>query len=161
MKLFITLVFCLQGIAGALFGGTDPYFSPSSLCHDAFGNQLFVAGGGSGKVLVLDLTTGKVCHEIQFPRSAKVSTADLEITDSLQVGHTPMSPTISEGVLYVCNRFSNTVSAIDLAEFTITGEIETAREPYSMAVSSAGLSRIALMAAIIPATDSIPGSKPT
>ncbi|MCK4750297.1 MAG: hypothetical protein KAT15_24745, partial [Bacteroidales bacterium] len=47
--------------------------------------------------------------------------------------------TIHEGDLYVCNRFSNTVSAIGLADFRVTGEIETAREPYSIAGSSSGL----------------------
>jgi YVTN family beta-propeller protein len=57
-----------------------------------------------------------------------------------RAGHTAMSPLLSPDgkVLYVCNRFNNTVSVIDLKSGDETARIPVSREPVSAAITSDG-----------------------
>ena len=79
-------------------------------------------------LLIFDIASKQLSNEIELPGSAngichtsdyifvasggyngnlyKIDAGSLEILDSIQVGHTPVSPIFSDGYIYVCNRFS-------------------------------------------------------
>lgn len=63
-----------------------------------------------------------------------------EIARTFTVGHTPCGMTLSPdgSILYIANRFSNTVSCIDLEKGESTRELAAAREPIDVAVSPDG-----------------------
>ena len=67
-----------------------------------------------GTIDIIDLNTHKVLHR-------------------WHAGHTPMAPVVdTQGKrLYVCNRFNNTVSVMDLSSGRILKEIAVAREPVA------------------------------
>jgi YVTN family beta-propeller protein len=77
------------------------------------GQNLIVTGGGHNG-LVWILQDGQVVREIE-------------------TGHTPMAPVLSPGgnTLYVCNRFDNHVSFIDLESGETTSRVPVAREPVA------------------------------
>jgi YVTN family beta-propeller protein len=86
---------------------------PTGLVPSSDGKKLLVAGGGHiGRIWVVD--SGKVTKEIK-------------------TGHTPMSPVLSPDgkMLYVCNRFDNDVSFIDLKTGKTICRIPAAREPIA------------------------------
>jgi YVTN family beta-propeller protein len=94
---------------------------PSGITAHPSGSPLFVTGDTpQGKVFALS-TDGTVLYE-------------------LAVGHSPVAPTISAdgNILFVCNRFDNTVSIIDLASKTETARVAVAREPIALAVTPDG-----------------------
>ena len=88
---------------------------PTGLAQGSDGKDLFVAAGGfKGKVLHFDSKTGKLKQQIA-------------------VGHTPMSPVLSPDgeTLYVCNRFNNDVSIINLKKGKTIARIPVLREPVA------------------------------
>ncbi len=151
------ILVCTMFLLTALVYGTDsgdPYLSPSSIDFDETYKRLYIATGATGKVLICDIISMQVSDEIELPGSAngishasgyiyvasggyngnlyKIDAASLEILDSIQVGHTPVSPIFSEGYIYVCNRFSNTISVIDPEDLSLIKEIPVIREPHSI-----------------------------
>ncbi|MCG8310056.1 MAG: c-type cytochrome [Cytophagales bacterium] len=92
--------------------------TPGGLVLSADEARLFVTlTEPQGKLLEIDWVSGK-------------------ITRSLAIGHSPMSPVISTDgkSLFLCNRFNNSVSKIDLERFTIKKNAETDREPVDAAL---------------------------
>ncbi|MHC4457747.1 MAG: c-type cytochrome, partial [Planctomycetota bacterium] len=81
--------------------------------------ELYVtAGSYDGKVYVVNLSTGDITHTID-------------------VGHTPMSPVLSadNSRLYVCNRFDNNIAVISLPSYVQTNTVGVLREPVAMAIT--------------------------
>ena len=92
---------------------------PSGLALSPVGNSLFVtAGGPDGRVFVVDTTRRKVLTTVS-------------------VGHTPLSPVVTaDGLtLFVCNRFNNSVSVVDVHSGIETGRVPVVREPVAAAVT--------------------------
>jgi len=56
----------------------------------------------------------------------------------LRTGRGACAPTVAGDRLYVCNRFSGTVSEIDLGTWAVTREVKAVREPVALALSPDG-----------------------
>ena len=149
----------------ALAVNAQTYLSPTDVCASPGGNILYIAELSAGKVAVFDPVTKSVAHEIVLPAPNQASgvavspngsrlyvtaadpngkvyvinTATNGIIDTISVGHTPMSPVVSPDAakLYVCNRFDNTVSIIDLTTKAQV-VIPVTREPVSAALTPNG-----------------------
>ena len=63
-----------------------------------------------------------------------------KITRSLKVGHTPMAPVITSNgnTLFLCNRFNNSISKINLSSFTVEATVDADREPIDIALAKKG-----------------------
>ena len=97
---------------------------PSGIAIAPNGKRLYVTGASpKGKVRVIDLTKRKA-----------------RVIRSIPVGHTPGAPAISPDgkILYVCNRFDNNVSVVDLSSNKQVAKIPVVREPVASAISPDG-----------------------
>ena len=97
---------------------------PSGMALAAVGNILLITiGSADGRVVLLDLSTGK-------------------IVDSIAAGHTPTAPVLSPDgkTLYVCNRFDNEIMVIDLASKKSIARIPVTREPVAAVLTRDGKS---------------------
>lgn len=84
------------------------------------GDRVYVTEGAlGGKLVVLD--------------------ANLSAVGSVVTGHTPYDVVVNGNTAYVANRFSNSVSVVDLGSMTETKEIPVSREPESMALAGTEL----------------------
>lgn len=95
---------------------------PTGLVLSVNGAVLYVTcGGARGVVRIIDTRTGNVRGEVA-------------------VGHTPMGPALSRdgSRLYVCNRFNNDVSVIDVAVSRELARVRVTREPVAAAVGAEG-----------------------
>lgn len=95
---------------------------PLGLTLDRKGSRLYVAcGAPSSKICVIDAVQGRVLTE-------------------MPAGHTAMSTVLSpdERRLYVCNRFNDDVSIIDLDSQKETHRVRVQREPVAAAVTPDG-----------------------
>ncbi|MGQ1785799.1 hypothetical protein [Saccharicrinis sp. GN24d3] len=96
--------------------------SPSGLVLSADERKLYVTlSGADGKLIELNLNS----HEI---------------IRSLNVGHTPMAPVLSQDgqTLFLCNRFENNICSIALNSFTVTHKTSVVREPVAIALPALG-----------------------
>ncbi len=96
--------------------------NPSDIALSNDGESLYITTqSAQGKVLIVSLDDGT-------PRK------------TISVGHTPMAPIESTNgkELYVCNRFNNSVSFIDLASGVEIEEVSVVREPVSAVLSQDG-----------------------
>ena len=131
------------------------YFSPQATAVSADGKWLFVGGTTDESIYqysTADNTLKKV-YEVGAPVNTLtvagdklyagvgklggkllVLSPDLEVQGSVTVGHTPNDIVVSGNTAYVANRFSCTISVVDLASMTETKEIEVSREPMAMAL---------------------------
>ncbi len=138
--------------------------SPCALAARADGRIVYVACATAGRVAVLDVSTGKVTGKFALPapptglalsadgarlyvtcanpwgRICVVETTTGAVSLTLPAGHSATSPVLSpDGKrLYVCNRFENTISAIDLASGKESYRAGVAREPVSADVTPDG-----------------------
>lgn len=130
-----------------------PYFSPSSLALSEDGQWIYV-GGTTDEAIYQYATadhTLQAVYETDSPvNSLTVSggkiyagmgklggklvvlSSDLKEEGSVVVGHTPNDVVVKGNTAYVANRFSCTVSVVDLASMTETKEISVSREPMAM-----------------------------
>ncbi|MGM9681280.1 MAG: c-type cytochrome [Eubacteriales bacterium] len=84
------------------------------------GDRVYVTEGAlGGKLVVLD--------------------TNLSVQGSVVTGHTPYDVVVVGNTAYVANRFSNSVSVVDLGSMTETKEISVTREPESMALAGTDL----------------------
>jgi YVTN family beta-propeller protein len=139
-------------------------FSPSALAASADGTTLFVAEATADRVAVVDIASGTVTRTIQLDappnglalapdgRRLVVTTSSPDglvcvinveravVASRLKAGHTPNAPVLSPdgAVLYVCNRFTNDVSVIDLASGDTLARIPVEREPVAAALTPDG-----------------------
>lgn len=99
---------------------------PGGLAMSADGGTLFVTlAEPAGKVLLIDVPS------LGAKREKPVAIA---------VGHTPLSPVLSRDGkrLYVCNRFSNSVSIVDLETKKEVARVAVPREPVACALTPDG-----------------------
>ena len=95
---------------------------PSGVAVHPSGGTLFVAGDApEGRIYMLTVPDGALQHEIA-------------------VGHSPLAPVLSPDatLLFVANRFDNTVSMIDVASRSEIACINLPREPIALAVTPDG-----------------------
>ena len=57
---------------------------------------------------------------------------NLNVKSKIAVGHTPADIYIKDKTAYVANRFSNSISVVDLSAGKVTSTIDVGREPYCM-----------------------------
>jgi YVTN family beta-propeller protein len=138
--------------------------SPTAMVASADGTTLYLACGTAERVLRFDLATRKVSGSInvsQAPLGLALSTdekqlfvtcvapeshvcvvdlASLAISGKIPAGHTAMAPVVSPDgkTIYVCNRFNNDVSVINLAAKKELCRIAVQREPIAAAISRDG-----------------------
>lgn len=138
--------------------------SPTALVASSDGKALYLACATANCVLRFDVARQKVSDSITMPESpsglalsadgrrlyitcaapeSKVYIVDvqkLKIIGSIPAGHTAMSPSVSPDgkTLYVCNRFNNDVSVIDLPAKKELRRIAVQREPVSAEITKDG-----------------------
>ncbi|HIJ67487.1 MAG TPA: c-type cytochrome [Planctomycetes bacterium] len=94
--------------------------APTGVVCSSSGKLYITAGDYNGKVYVIDTTE-----------------TEWAVNDTIDVGHTPMSPGLSsDGLhLYICNRFDGTVMDIGTASGTVLSTIDVVREPVAAAIT--------------------------
>ena len=140
------------------------YLSPAALAASPDGKTLYVACATAEEVLAFDVASSKVTRRIAVPdaptglalsadggrlyvtcaapasRVAVVETASGKVTGTLPAGHTATGPVLSPDgkTLFVCNRFNDDVSFIDLATKKETRRVAVQREPVAAAITADG-----------------------
>lgn len=143
---------------------SDGYLSPTALTATMDGKILFIACTTANKVLVFDTASEKVLTSIPMPESpsglvlsadnrqlfvtcagpeSKVcifDTKNQKMVGAISAGHTAMAPVLSPNgkMLYVCNRFNNDVSVIDLETKKELCRIAVEREPVAVDITKDG-----------------------
>ncbi len=112
---------------------------------DATGNALykFAADGGlsrsyeaSASVNAVSAAAGKIYAAVgSLGGRLVVLSEDLEVEREIKVGHTPSAVLIEGGYAYVANRFSCSVSVVDLSAGKVISEISVSREPMALAAA--------------------------
>ena len=151
---------------------------PSALAASSDGRSLYVACADARQVLRVELPEGRVAQHIDLPAppsglafaadqatlivACQAPRSTVVLLDlpagtargSIQVGHGATSPVVSaDGErLYVCNRFDNDVSVIDLASGREIARVAAVREPVAADVTPDG--RLLLVANHLPNTRS-------
>jgi YVTN family beta-propeller protein len=140
------------------------WLSPAALVASPEGTTLYIACATGNRVLVFDLASRKVTRSVQVAPSPTglclsadglrlfvtcaaptsrvciVDTAQGRVIGELPAGHTSMAPVLSRDgkTLFVCNRFDNDVSVLDLAKKQPVRRIPVRREPVAAAVTPDG-----------------------
>ncbi len=132
----------------------ENYISPSSVFIDTDG-CVYAADETGGRVIKLnpdgtvaaqiDLEGGAHCVKVHDGKvyvtrggldgTLTVLSTDLKLEKEYPVGHTPTDVEIIGTTVYVTNRFSNTVSRIDLTDGSIHDYSVDGREPIAAAVA--------------------------
>jgi YVTN family beta-propeller protein len=141
------------------------YLSPSVMVADEQAGKLYIAQATAKQVAVFEISTGTVIKTYSLPAEpsglalsieqsrlyvtcaspkGKVKIINLlngRIISTVRVGHTPSAPVLGLNgkTLYVCNRFNNNVSVIDLASSKQTVKIPVLREPVAAALTPDGM----------------------
>ena len=160
---WICMFLTLAGIATVAKAGGS-YLSPSALVADNQTKTLYIAQATAKQVAVFDIAAGKVTRTYSLPgkpsglalaadrsrlyvtcastkgRVHVVNPRTGRVSYTLPAGHTPMAPVLSSNgkILYVCNRFDNNVSVIDLASRKELTRIPVQREPVAAALGPNG-----------------------
>ena len=160
---WICMFLTLAGIATVAKAG-ESYLSPSALVADNQTKTLYIAQATAKQVAVFDIAAGKVTRTYSLPgkpsglalaadrsrlyvtcastkgRVHVVNPRTGRVSYTLPAGHTPMAPVLSSNgkILYVCNRFDNNVSVIDLASRKELTRIPVQREPVAAALGPNG-----------------------
>ncbi len=156
---------CLLGLGTlSAAAAAGDYLSPIAMAPSPDGKTLYVACRTANQVMLVDLATGKPGRTVNLPASptgltlskdgarlyvtcaapggtvAVISTVSLRVVDTLPAGHTPMSPVLSpdEKTLFVCNRFENSISVLNLAAKRESARIAVAREPFAADITPDG-----------------------
>ena len=138
--------------------------SPCALAPTSDGKTLFIACSSAGQVLRFDTRQDKVTGHIALPDApcglalssngarlyvacaaprstiCIVETSTLRIDKKISTGHTSMAPVLGpcEDRLYVCNRFNNDVSVVDLRTRQEIKRVTVEREPVAAAITPDG-----------------------
>lgn len=155
-KLFLSL-YCLVGSVFA-----QDYLSPCDIDLSENGKSAYITAATGRSILELDLNTRSVTSVAQLPaeltgltvskaghlyvtgggHDGRVWTIDStgKLFQTLETGHTPNAPVLSpdEKTLYVCNRFDNDVSFIDLKSGKTVARVPVLREPVAMDITPDG-----------------------
>jgi DNA-binding beta-propeller fold protein YncE len=137
------------------------WLSPSALVASLDGRTLYAACATASRVAVVDTQSGKVLRGIDLPatpsglalgrdgnrlyvtcaapvsRICEVDLSQATITRTLTGGHTAISPVLSADgqTLYVCQRFSSSISVYDLEQGRERTRIPVGREPIAAALT--------------------------
>lgn len=138
------------------------YLGPSPMVASADGNRLAIACSDAEQVVTIDLASGKILARTDVPAeptglafdgqgklyvtcAAPESTVCVidaagKIVGRFAAGHTAIGPCLApDGKrLYVCNRFNNDVSVIELPSGKTLKRIKAVREPYVAAITPCG-----------------------
>ena len=140
------------------------YLSPTALAASPEGKALFIACGTANEVAVFDIATSKVTRRVSVPapptglalsadgsrlyvtcaapasRVCVIDTAKGKIVDTLPAGHSATGPVLSPDgkTLFVCNRFNDDVSFLDLASKKEIRRVAVQREPVAAAITADG-----------------------
>ncbi len=154
----------LAGLLAAPAALSAEYLGPTAVIASRDGRRLFVANSDARQIAIVDAATGKVVRSVplQAKPTGMVSSLDRtrvyvtcaapkgtvvmletgsgKLIESVSVGHTPMGPAVAPDgkQLYVCNRFDNNVSVIDLTGRREVARIPVSREPVAAAVTPDG-----------------------
>lgn len=138
--------------------------SPTALAANRDGTLLYIACATGNRVLRLDLPGQKVAASFPVPdppsglalsangkwlyvtcaapesKVCIIDTAKCKIAKTLAAGHTATAPVLSPDgrTLFVCNRFNNDVSVIDLATGKQRCRIPVLREPVAADITADG-----------------------
>lgn len=166
MKRLLQLIVGL-GLTGALSAATSTAggpLSPGSLVAERSGAWLYAGCATAPRVLVVDAARRAVTHTIAVPGpvsgltlspdertlvvtcAAPASTICLVDTSTRALraqwagGHHAMAPVVSADgrTLFVCNRFTDDVSVIDLTTGRERGRVKVRREPVAAALTPDG-----------------------
>lgn len=145
-------------------GQAEEYLGPSALVVSKDAKTLYVANADAQELVWVELPSGEVTRRVDMPSAATgvaltpdgtrllvtcaaprstvviVVAATGKKTRSIPVGHTAMGPVVTpDGQrLYVCNRYDDDVSVVDLATGTEIARVEVIREPVAAAITPDG-----------------------
>jgi YVTN family beta-propeller protein len=168
-SLSVKAAFAFDELTGSAF------LSPTSLVASHDGTSLFIACTTANRVLHLDLRKRRIVATFKMPSpptglaissnsrtlfvacsapESRICVIDLltgKIVDQIPGGHTSTAPVIApnDQTLFVCNRFNNDISVIDLQAKTETRRIPVKREPVAAALTKDG--EFLLVANLLPA----------
>jgi len=146
--------------------GAGEYLGPCVLAPSKGGNTLYVANADANQIFFVDIHSGEITCSIGMPDEPTdltlnpegtklyvscaspqgtivvVDTISGKVNAKIAVGHTACGSVVTpDGKwLYVCNRFDNDVSVIDLKSNEEIVRIPALREPLDAAVTSDGKS---------------------
>ncbi len=161
------------------------YLSPTDIAASPDGRLLYVAEQTAKRIDVIDVASASVVIRIRLPNevtglavapdgrrvyatcssdiwpSGKVCVVDASdgrVVNSIAVGHGARAPVITPdgSRLFVCDRFDNYISVIELNSFRQSGRVAAVREPYCAAITPDG--RTLVVGNLLPggkSTDSI------
>ena len=141
-----------------------PYLSPAALALSKDETRLYIACATGNQVAVYDIERRQIIRRIEVPavpsgltlspdgarlyitcaapksRVCIVQTATGKVRTTLPSGHTATSPVISPDgkMLYVCDRFNDSVQVIDLEKLKEVASIRVDREPVAAVLSPDG-----------------------
>ncbi len=137
------------------------YLSPVALASSPDGKRLYIACATANQLAVYDIATREIVRRIDLPgpqsglalspdgqrlyvtcaaqksKVCLVATASGKVLATFSAGHTAMAPVLSsdEKVLYVCDRFNDSIGIIDLVKRKEVARIHVDREPVAAALS--------------------------
>ena len=157
------LIICLMALCiNMSLSSAQDYLSPSDLILSPNKETLHVLASTGKQLIDFDLIEQKILRSLELPAEPTdmVMSGDGEtlyiagggpqgriwiaksgaLVGEIKTGHTPMSPIVSpDGKrLYVCNRFDNDVSMIDLESGETIARVAVLREPIAAAITPDG-----------------------
>ncbi len=150
-------------LAGSALGaGAGAYLSPEYLAASPDGKTVYVTAATAARLLVFDPAASKVAGEWTLPadpsgvavaadgavyvtgggvRGAlfKLSPAG-QVLARVATGHTPLAPVVSADgtTVYVLNRFSHSVAAVDAAAMQVVATAGVPNEPHAAVLGAGG-----------------------
>jgi len=147
-----------------LSSANDEYLSPSEIVINKDNGMIYITSATSDQIVIYDSKKKMVIENIVLPTkpgglifspdlqklyvtsassNGKVFVIDpveKKIIKDFPVGHTPVSPVVSHdgNILFVCNRFDNNVSVVDLNSSQEIMLIEVGREPIGAVITPDG-----------------------
>jgi YVTN family beta-propeller protein len=147
----------------SMMAGAPPPLSPSAIVAAPDGRRLFVACATADTVVMVD-ANGAPLRRIRMPGSPSglalwpdgsrlavtcaapassvciVATTTGKITAQIPAGHTAMAPVLSPDgkTLYVCNRFDDAISFVDVVRGREFARVRVPREPIAAAITPDG-----------------------
>jgi YVTN family beta-propeller protein len=177
------VIFELLALNGDLPTVAKPkYLSPTYIVASADSTRLYVAEQTAKRIDIVDITTKAVSKRIMLPNEVtgiavapsgttiyatcssdrwpagmvcEVDESAGKVIRRIAAGHGARSPVISPDgkTLYVCNRFNDDISVIDLASGIETARVPAVRQPYSAGITPDG--------SVLVVVNSIPAEKAT